>query len=356
MRCAKCNAETNILDRVCSHCGESLSLFSGAPPPRSNRPDSLLDSVSKLLDSELRKAERELFEEQRPEATGRTGPVVTFRAETSKPPARNGAPAGASADLESTDLDIQQIASFVFFSPHVQNNPLYRMRAGATTLLYFPDNPTVNAFATDHPIEGAPHGPPSIVFFGGLAHTNRLVAIGLSIDKASAEAKGRGLFRELIKKVGERIVAKQGRFGLDDSHLVYERMELGSRFSGSEMVCNARSYIAAMNFAVIAHELGHICLGHTLGSQCNAEISRNQEREADSFASSVASAGPFSNYIVAGGIFWWVILTWVESISGNTDETSHPHARERLMDYIRSNRGQALSLGIDEKTVLEFLP
>ncbi len=111
-----------------------------------------------------------------------------------------------------------------------------------------------------------------------------------------------------------------------------------------------------MNMDVISHELGHIALCHTLGRNVNMEISRNQEREADSFAASVASSSPFSDYIVAGGIFWWVIMAWVDAASDNTEETTHPHSQERLMDYIRSNRDQAEEIGVGEASIFEFLP
>jgi hypothetical protein len=107
---------------------------------------------------------------------------------------------------------------------------------------------------------------------------------------------------------------------------------------------------------VVAHELGHICLGHTLGVKQNYEISRNQEREADSFAASVTASSPFSDYIVSGGIFWWVIMTWAAESAGLQAETSHPHARERLMDYIRANKAQAEEIGITQETIQAYLP
>ena len=106
----------------------------------------------------------------------------------------------------------------------------------------------------------------------------------------------------------------------------------------------------------MAHELGHIALAHILGRTPSLEVSRNQEREADSFASSVVSTSPFGDYLVAGQIIWSLIMVWGEHTGNVEIATSHPLERERLMDFIRANEAKAASIGIDKQTIQDFLP
>ena len=186
-------------------------------------------------------------------------------------------------------------------------------------------------------------------------HATRLAGLGLGYDQWAHSPEARQHFLSLIKAIGTQIVKTEGMFSIEDSQTIFNGFGLGQHIAHGEALRKARSFAAAMNLAVIAHELGHICLGHTLGIRQNYEVSRNQEREADSLSASVASASPFSDYIVAGGIFWWVILCWVTKAAGKSIETTHPHSKDRLLDYIRANREQALSLGIDEEKIKEFL-
>jgi len=167
----------------------------------------------------------------------------------------------------------------------------------------------------------------------------------------------RSLPAEVMQAMGREIVAQGGQLDRETASRIYLQTGLAGLGDDDELQRRARSYGAAMVITVIAHELGHIALGHTLATgEATEEISRNQEREADSFAASVATASPFSDYTVAGGIFWWMILTWVAAASGNPRATTHPHARERLMDFIRANQAQAEALGITADNIPEFLP
>lgn len=353
MRCRHCKADINVLETHCPICGKSQSILNDNRPSKKHGSDSLLDRVSETIDTELRLAERRLLDEtnlsgSKSEPLGERG--RSWRLGSLEAPGRMNLVGEDAVELETTAEDIQQITQFVFYSLHVQHNPLYKTRAGQTTLKYLEGEDTVNAFATDLHIQGIDADPPMIVIFGGLARATRLAGIALGVDRTFGTEESRQLLVRTIRYIGGSIVENGGGFPLSDA------MEIFRDLKSWEAARKARSYAAAMNMAVIAHELGHIALGHTLGRQANLEVSRNQEREADSFASSVASASPFSDYIVAGGIFWWVILTWVEAAAGAAGETTHPRSRERLMDYIRANRDQADALGIDENIIADFLP
>jgi len=359
MKCRHCNTEVNVLDKHCHSCGKSLSILDGDSSRFSTSKNSLLDVVSGEIDKELNQLQQDIISDKCPDvSTPENQSSQSWKFEYLSPPQKLNFMFDEQLHLETNSEDILQIAQFVFYSTHVRNNKLYKQRAETTTLKYFPDENIVNAFATDQPIDDIDADPPLIAVFGGLAHAIKLASTGLGYDAAENTSEARETFIALIKSIGHRIVENEGDFSDDDVYDIYDSFSMDTKINGGEAIRKARSYAAAMNMAVIAHELGHIALGHTLGSgsHANYEISRNQEREADSFASSVASASPFSDYIVAGGIFWWVILTWVESSSGQSSETTHPHSRERLMDYIRANKDQAGGIGIDEDNIKVFLP
>jgi hypothetical protein len=118
----------------------------------------------------------------------------------------------------------------------------------------------------------------------------------------------------------------------------------------------AQSFAVGMMAYVIGHELGHIALGHTLCASANLEVSRNQEREADSFASSVISTCPFGEYLVTGPVVWDLVWVWCQYAGNDRMATTHPLSRERLLDFIRANAAQSAALGISEATIRDFLP
>ena len=77
----------------------------------------------------------------------------------------------------------------------------------------------------------------------------------------------------------------------------------------------------------------------------NIEIDRNEEREADSFASSVISASPFGEYIFAGTLFWHYAMA-MQSDTDSDLASNHPLSRERFENFVRSNSEKAAAMGI----------
>ncbi|MEW5911072.1 MAG: hypothetical protein AB1814_00820 [Thermodesulfobacteriota bacterium] len=249
-----------------------------------------------------------------------------------------------------------QMAQFVFHSPHVQGNHLYRTRAGETTLIYASADDKVNAFATDQTIPELSIEPPYLVVHGGMTRTARLMALGLGADRRHKSFAARGTLIQTVQGLGVRIVSGAGNLTKEAAKGILAETGLTASLGDEEILCLARSYAAAILMNVVGHELGHIVLGHTLGRAGNFKVSRNQEREADSFAASVIATSPFSDYLVGGSIFFWILLAWVDKTLGPEKETTHPHARERLQAFIKANREEAASLGIDVESVEEFLP
>jgi len=272
--------------------------------------------------------------------------------------------AGIYNGLETSVVDVQSIASQVFNSTHVQSNRLYRDLAVRTSFVPYLSETQVNAFATHTPMEIGDREipPPLIVLLGGAVNATRVASLALAADDlAEGGTDDRDLDNDrhlprVMKRMGERIVEGQGCFSLEDATGILKETGIGFVLEEETTLRKARDHAAGMHLGIIAHELGHICLGHTLGERVNFEISRNQEREADSFASSVVSSCFFGDALVIGGIVWWIILAWVESVCRQEVITTHPHSLERLMSFIRDNEAQARTLGITQETIRSYLP
>ena len=258
--------------------------------------------------------------------------------------------------LETTQDDIWQITAFVLNSPHVQRNEFYQMRAAETTLIVGEDE-EVNAFATDGALELDDDSlePPFIVYLAGAANATRLASYAMALETGGGEGHGASLL-PVIRALGESVVDNDGELGAGQLERIARETGLNDAIQDPHVQRRANSFAAAMNLGVIAHELGHLALGHTLGEDLSYEVSRNQEREADSFASSVVTTSPFGDYLVAGSIVWWTILVWVGNAANQTEVTTHPMSAERLQNFIRDNETQAADLGFTADSILEYLP
>jgi len=256
---------------------------------------------------------------------------------------------------------VKQMAAMVINSPYVQDNDQYRSIAESVNLIVMNNVPLVNAFACNESPRGYGHIlPPVMVMCDGACVVTKLVSLVLGIIQPGQHERIKSLLLPVVKDIGEIIEENEGLFTEDDACDICNDYDIWS-YMDEEARRRANSYGASMMLAVLAHELGHIVYGHIHGKMANEcepddlAVSRNQEREADSFASSIISRSPFRDYLVLGGIFWWVVLTWASDANKDI-ETTHPHPDERVMNFIREHRSQAAALGIDESTIIEFLP
>jgi len=195
-------------------------------------------------------------------------------------------------------------------------------------------------------------------------------ALGLwSLSRERNETyMGNTILREVAVRLGEEVVKGGGTFADDTMAEIYgetvfpdgafDRLAGSGHLSSKDtwLVSRARSYSMAMTMSTIAHEIGHIALGHTLGKTLNYDISRNEERAADGFASSVLSSSPFSDYLVTGQFMSWVLMAWVDYTAASGEATTHPLARERLESVLRDNSAAARDVGLSKKTLGKWLP
>jgi len=120
-----------------------------------------------------------------------------------------------------------------------------------------------------------------------------------------------------------------------------------------------RALFKDMIFVTLAHEVGHVCLGSLESPGYKAyirreqlDISRNLERDADSFASCVITAAPNSYHLLRAQIANWLILATKQD--GPAWSGTHPSHLGRLCSAIRNSADAARKLGIDDDLIDEL--
>jgi len=247
---------------------------------------------------------------------------------------RESAAAQAAAYLTPTQEEFLQWWDAVRGSMHVRMNASYNASASKVKLQYLSDNDQINAFAArDQDGDGY-----LIAFYGGAVRFSRLASLAVAVDMcgrpgtASRFAKTIDTGGIMSRKMAMDIMSD---CGLDEA------------FSLPGVQTKAQAVSAGMIIGVLAHEMGHVCLGHVMGPNyygMNQEIGRNHEREADSFASSITAATPFGEYVYEGTLFWHYVLA--QQQGNEAVESTHPLERERLENLIRANSSKASALGI----------
>ena len=219
-------------------------------------------------------------------------------------------------------------------SPHIVDNVQYAAVVEKVKFYYKQDDSEVNAYAGVGKADGKPVR--FVCLCGGAVLFSRLASLAVS----SQQLRKDGSCARFLRAIRP---ADCGRMDEDRAVALIERAGLRSALGSVEVITRARSISAGMLMGMLAHEVGHHALGHTVGQAQNLEIARNQEREADSFASSIIQANDFGEHILEGSLIWWYALAQQESVNGET--TSHPASRERYQNFIRSNAAMAHMLG-----------
>ena len=260
------------------------------------------------------------------------------------------------------EAQVRQSAKMVFNCPFIQENKMYAPTVDRTEFYFFKDDSTVNAFATYHPHEipgGGVSTPPSVVLFGGIANIMRAVAFALSINIQSSSFESS--VEKDLRYLASMIIKNKAQ--CNSKTLVDYCGYIISPYIdsiGTDFIYDVRNYTSAMEIFVLAHEAGHLCLGHTLGLRTINSISRNQEREADSFASSTILASPFAQYLSFGHIFTTLFFSWLDAAVGSSEATTHPSSKERFYNALDSNSEVfpviESKLGLTKDMLISLLP
>jgi hypothetical protein len=227
-------------------------------------------------------------------------------------------------------LLIDEVKGLVFANPHVTSNQAYQMKCNLTLVKPYTENMRVNAGASM-----GPQGPVIHLYDGYL---NFLLAVNQIF-------KDRKL--EKFKILAEMYTSANGSFTFSYKDAV--RMA-GEGFQPGEVLDD----VCYCFFYTIAHELGHCCLDHILSpgyGDAPLDVSRNQEREADSFADCVVTSSIFKDKLFLAHLKCSMAWVFLQKASGQDQATTHPLAIERLKNCLRDNSDVARGYGLDEDWV-----
>lgn len=246
--------------------------------------------------------------------------------------------------------DVRQMLSMVLSSEHVAANELYEILTKDIRLYLLPQDDTVNAFAA--PVDDYRKEPwPTMYVLGGYGRFSRVIGAVLAMENRDPSPENNRIDK-LIEQLAAVIDEKDGKLSIVDADSILAACG-GSYdlYSDDGFIADAKSASRGVLLSVIAHEVGHFALGHVHGKSPTLERSRNQEREADSFAHSVASGGADAENMFWGNFFGDLIFALAED-SGNHDlSRTHPYSKERLANLVRDNRSIASKYGIDEEVL-----
>ena len=248
--------------------------------------------------------------------------------------------------------DLFTVFRLCIMSKFVQGNARYRESADNTEFRYESDDPTINAYANK---EGNRY---TVTLLRGILMWNGL--FGLIWVLADNGQK----FSDTLKMVHWASNYLQNDFDGEIPETIYEDMINGCGVSNPKKIIDSfnqgkleqwRSSTLEIARSVLAHELGHVCLGHVDDSGYDGTImsaNRNIERQADLFACSVLQSG--SNVQSAA------IATVLSELSllcfGNGDgQHTHPASKERITYMMKSFEGLFGSQTMGEKQLIAIM-
>ena len=241
--------------------------------------------------------------------------------------------------FQPSEAELAQLFEYVRSAANVKENLQYAGIMKDVRFFYLADNDTMNAYATLKKLnKDKDELHRVIMLLGGAVRFSKVASLAVAAHLSGDKQAPARLVRALNG-------ADLGKFDLDTVVRLVNAANLGAALANETVQAKAKSVSAGMILGILAHEAGHHALGHTLNTseKVNLDISRNQEREADSFASSVIASSPFGEYILAGTLFWHFALA---SQQGDAVATTHPLSRERFENFVRANAELAASMGI----------
>lgn len=254
-------------------------------------------------------------------------------------------PEQIKAYITPSEAEMEQLYRYVVTAPFVAENLQYSNRLKGLPFVYIATNDVVNAAAGRRIVEkdGKKGFAFHTVFFGGAARYARLVGLAAALQ----DAGHKDMLKKFVAAMPCRFCA---RCAEGDCVEFISANGLSAALADEKIRQRAVSYSSGTIVSVLAHECGHHVFGHLLSfrEKKNLEIDRNEEREADSFASSVISASPFGEYIFAGTLFWHYAVA-MQSDGASDAESNHPLSRERFENFVRANAEKAAAMGITLK-------
>ena len=241
--------------------------------------------------------------------------------------------------VQPSEAELAQLFEYVRSAANVKENLQYASIMKDVRFFCLADNDAVNAYASLKQLnKDKDERHRVIVLLGGAVRFSKVASLAVAAHLSGDKQAPVRLVRALAP-------TDCGKLDLDSVVRLVNAADLGAALANETVQAKAKSVSAGMILGILAHEAGHHALGHTLNTseKVNLDISRNQEREADSFASSVIASSPFGEYILAGTLFWHFALA---SQQGDAVATTHPLSKERFENFVRANAELAASMGI----------
>ena len=244
--------------------------------------------------------------------------------------------------INTTQSEIEYIFNMICNSSYVIRNNDYKRKANNTSIIFDAENSIVNAYASS-----ANYPSHNIHIFSGLSCTSKLMGIALATFIENTDIN---ILRKACAYIGN-IIQDTGEFTPTDVINGIDELEINIT---SLLASEASSYWFGSILSVIGHELGHICLSHTIRGDWTNPVSRNDERQADLFAHSIVSTTPFAKYNILSTLFNEVVFAWLSN--SNEPVTTHPCSIERVMNTINSHEELLIEYGITKENIHVFLP
>lgn len=234
------------------------------------------------------------------------------------------------------DAELKYAFNVCRTSPFVLNNPVYLAAADRVELVT-DDTDVINAYASCTGKEQY-----RICMNQGIITWSTIFGIiWMKIDEGMPVGKALKLIEWCKKNSdGHAPVSIIEHFSTENN-LSYDTFEIE----------RIRANTLNMVIAVMAHELGHICLAHVVDDGYDSNVmssNRNIERAADLFAASVIQMTNNVNNGAIGAVMLEISLMCLGSSDGSL---THPAAVERLENMFTSYKGQFVSKTMSEKVL-----
>lgn len=239
--------------------------------------------------------------------------------------------------------EMRHLWEIIRTSPHIAGNKLYSAVIANVEFRYLSDDDDVNAFAAMHKQGGLGVGrKPILCLLGGYVRISRVLALAYAANQSGVtDAMPRlvGIWNKLHNGFSE---SKMEAFVKDTG--------LAEVVKNPEILVKAKAISSGMILATLAHEAGHHALGHLHGrvDTDTHEISRNQEREADSFEASIMSISPFGEFMLMGDLLFYAVDAKVGGGGGTHPYSTHPYSDERYNNLVKANPVLAKAIGLSE--------
>jgi hypothetical protein len=263
------------------------------------------------------------------------------------------------------EADVESAYRTILASDLVQTRREYLARLALETQLEISDSKVVNAGAGRIPLEQVmtqgseepdqtsgyvPKKYVIVVNQGLLDWSSALAVVTATLDRTGSTRKARSMLKWMRKAV------TVGCAGNDLLLRMWHKFRLEEDSVQEEV---SRMYAKTILLEVLAHECGHVCLGHAPypGQDAHMSISRNDERQADSFASSVIQSSCLGAQGAVGAAMSNIGFMWIhDAKDGDMRYGSHPDNMERLEKFLGDFNAILTVSHVSRKQLLELLP